>query len=57
MSKRKRKASDYPNMTNTASATETTGMMPTPPLDSDELESYQQLSGMEVPKRRSGKGE
>lgn len=43
----------YPDITSTASATETTGMMPTPPLDDDELESYQQLSGMEVPKTGS----
>ena len=43
----------YPDMTSTASASETTGMMPTVPDDDAELESYQQLSGMEVPKRGS----
>lgn len=41
----------YPDITSTSSATETTGMMPTPPLTEDQFEAYQELSGMEIPKK------
>lgn len=41
---------NYPDITSTFSATETTGLMQTPPKDDGELEAYQELSGMEIPK-------
>lgn len=42
---------NYPDITSTASATETTGLMPAPPESEEELEAYQQLAGMEIPKQ------
>lgn len=45
----------YPDITSTASATETTGMMPTPPLTEDQFDAYQELSGMEIPKKSGRK--
>ncbi len=41
---------DYPDMTTTVSATETTGLFPAPPLDDAEYQSYQNLAGMQIPK-------
>ncbi len=41
---------EYPDLSNVASANECTGLMYRVPLDDGELESYQRLSSMEVPK-------
>jgi len=41
----------YPDIAATASATETTGLMQTVPESDEELADYQQLAGMEIPKR------
>lgn len=41
---------DYPDMSTVASAMETTGMFPTPPLTEEEYESRQEQSGMEIPR-------
>ena len=41
---------DYPNLTPTVSAQETTGMIPAPPQSDAQYESYQTLSGMQIPK-------
>lgn len=46
-----KKKLEYPEITSTAAATETTGLMQTPPENDDELEAYQQLAGMEIPKQ------
>lgn len=46
-----RKGCIYEDMTSTVSGTECTGLMPTPPQDADEYEAYQELYGMEVPKK------
>lgn len=40
----------FPDITSTASATECTGLMYKPPVNREEYESYQELSGMEIPK-------
>lgn len=40
----------YQNMSNVASANETTGMMPTPPQNVDELNNYHDLSSIAIPK-------
>ncbi|MCI5651654.1 MAG: hypothetical protein MR295_05375 [Ruminococcus bromii] len=45
----------FPDLSDTASATECTGLMPTPPKTQAEYESYQELHGMEVPKKLPGK--
>lgn len=45
----------YPDLSNTASATECTGLMPTPPQNDAELEAYQELYSMEYPRRLPGK--
>lgn len=39
----------FPDIANVASCTECTGLMLRPPQDRDEYESYQELSGMEIP--------
>lgn len=41
----------YPDMTSTVSATECTGMFATPPLNTEEYESLQDMYGMEIPKK------
>ncbi len=41
---------DYPDTSNVSSATDCTGLMPTPPLFDEEFSSYQELCGMQVPK-------
>ena len=38
-----------------ASASESTGMMPTPPQNRSELHSYQDMAGMAIPKVAPGK--
>lgn len=40
----------FPDLTSTVSTTECTGLMYKPPADMDEYESYQELSGMEIPR-------
>lgn len=40
----------YPDVTSVSSATDCTGLMPTPPLFDEEYASYQELCGMQVPK-------
>lgn len=40
---------DYPDMTPTASATETTGLIPTPPQSNAQYRAYQTLHGMQIP--------
>ena len=40
----------YPDISNTASAAECTGMMHAPPQNEDELEALQELSNMAIPK-------
>lgn len=46
----------FPDISNVASASECTGLMPRPPRDEQELESYQELSSMAIPgKKRKGK--
>ena len=47
----------FPELSDTASATECTGLMPTPPLTPEEYESYQTLHSMEIPKKLPGKRE
>jgi hypothetical protein len=47
----------FPNLSDTASANECTGLMPTPPVTPDEYESYQELHSMEVPKKLPGRRE
>lgn len=41
---------EYPDLSSVASATECTGLMYRVPVDNGELESYQELSSMEIPK-------
>lgn len=47
----------FPDISNTVSANECTGLMPTPPQDTNELESYKELFSMEIPKRAPSKRE
>jgi len=42
----------YPNISNVVSANECTGMMAVPPQNEEELESYKELSGMQIPKKK-----
>lgn len=51
----KRDFNDYPNITSTTSATDTTGLIPTPPRDNDERESYEELAGLEIPRNKKKK--
>ena len=41
---------NYYDITSTVSSSECTGMIPTPPQNEDELESYQDMFGMEIAK-------
>ena len=43
------KWNDYPDISTTSSFT---GMMPTPPLTDEQFEAYQELAGMEIPKKK-----
>jgi len=43
----------YPAISNTSSATDCTGLMPTPPVFDEEYASYQELCGMQLPKIKS----
>lgn len=49
---KKSKRNDYPNITSTNSATETTGMMPSRPQNDAEMESYEELAGMAIPRKK-----
>lgn len=49
---KKGKRGDYPSITSTSSATETTGMIPTPPQSNEERESYEEMAGMQIPKKK-----
>ncbi len=40
-----------PDISSTASSHECTGLMPRPPITQAEYEAYQELYGMEIPKR------
>lgn len=44
------KNEDYPDISNVASANECTGLMYRSPVNNAELESYEQLSSMEIPR-------
>lgn len=46
----KEKNHSFPDITSTVPSTDTTGLMPTLPQDEGELEAYQELAGMEIPK-------
>lgn len=46
----------YPDVSNVASATETTGVMPTPPRNRSEMNSYQDVANMAIPKMAPPKG-
>ena len=48
----KREFEYYPDISNIASAGECTGLMHTPPQNQEEVESYQDLSGMQIPKKK-----
>ena len=45
------------DLSNVASANESTGMMPTPPESPDEYHSYQDMASMEIPKKAPGKSQ
>lgn len=47
----------FPEISDTVSATECTGLMPTPPKTPEEYEAYQSLHSMGVPKKLPGKRE
>ena len=47
----------FPNISDTASATECTGLMPTPPKTPEECEAYQELHSMGVPQKLPGRRE
>ncbi len=49
--KKKLSDADYLDMASTASANETTGMMPALPQNREEYEALQDLAGMSVPKK------
>lgn len=42
----------YPDISDIASATDCTGLMYAPPQNEEEFESYQELSGIELPKKK-----
>ncbi len=45
---------NFPNISNVASANESTGMMPTPAQNREEYRSYQELGSMAIPKKAPG---
>ena len=47
----------FPELSDTASATECTGLMPAPPKTPEEYEAYQTLHSMEIPKKLPGRRE
>ncbi|MDD3920006.1 MAG: hypothetical protein PHO41_02360 [Eubacteriales bacterium] len=42
----------FPDISDVASVTETTGLMYKPPENEEEYEAYQELAGMEIPKKK-----
>ena len=42
----------FPNISNTVSSSECTGMMHTPPQNDEELESYKDMFSMEIPRKK-----
>ncbi|MCL2772705.1 MAG: hypothetical protein FWD71_05075 [Oscillospiraceae bacterium] len=42
----------FPNISNTVSSSECTGMMYTPPQNDEELESYKDMFSMEIPHKK-----
>ncbi len=44
----------FPSTSNVCSATECTGLMYNTPVNREELESYQELSSMEIPREAPG---
>lgn len=46
---------EYPDISNVASATECTGLMYRTPKNEEELENYQELSSMAIPRKGEGK--
>ncbi|HWQ58640.1 MAG TPA: hypothetical protein VN540_06435 [Clostridia bacterium] len=51
MPKKKKSDEEYLDMATTASANETTGMMPTLPQTREEYEALQDLAGMSIPRK------
>lgn len=49
------KEGSFPNLSNVASVNECTGLMFTPPKNEGELEAYEQLSSMEIPREKGKK--
>ena len=47
----------FPDDSETASVTECTGLMPTPPKNAEEYAAYQDLYSMEIPKKLPGRRE
>ncbi|MGI6497312.1 MAG: hypothetical protein ACOX0U_00460 [Oscillospiraceae bacterium] len=47
-----KRVDDFLNRSDVSSATECTGLMPTPPLNAEEYRSYQNLSSMGLPRRK-----
>jgi len=45
----------YPNISNTVSSGECTGMMYAPPQNEEELESYKDMFSMEIPHKKDNK--
>jgi len=45
----------FPNISNTVSSGECTGMMYAPPQNEEELESYKDMFSMEIPHRKDKK--
>lgn len=49
---KKSKRESYPDITSTTSSMDTTGMIPTPPQSNAEREAYEELAGMQIPKKK-----
>lgn len=50
--KRKKPSAIFPAISDVASATETTGLMPADPEDEAAFEALQMLAGMEIPEKK-----
>lgn len=50
--KRKLRKKYYPDISNVVSSGECTGLVPTPPQTDAEAESYGELSGKEIPRKK-----
>ena len=49
--KNKKEKIVYPDISNVASSSECTGLMPNIPQNDDEYDSYQEMYDMEIPKK------